>query len=227
MTVNEGWYCTSIYCMAVYSGWALWISKEQCLYWEAVVSLVCDSFINRDYKHRTYGYMVFLLGTFWITPFKQEAHEMLLWIKDVRNTNFSASAVVLLKDVPPIGLIKREKDVFFFQFTLTVIYFYSFIVVGKKRQDLSCIKHHCTMQGNKLFEHSDYKNMSTTSTIVWFLKACWKTKHPTLMNAHIDLPIRCIFTIISWGYQWWWSWFFVLSICKLPYDAKCFILMFY
>lgn len=32
-TLNEVWYCTSIYCISVYSGWGLWMSNIVCTEW--------------------------------------------------------------------------------------------------------------------------------------------------------------------------------------------------
>lgn len=50
-TGNEGWYCISFFCIVVESGWGLWISKEQHLYWQtAVLSVTLSSteIVNMD-----------------------------------------------------------------------------------------------------------------------------------------------------------------------------------
>lgn len=104
--LNEVRYCTSFHCIAVCSGWGLWISKEQCLFWETAVILVCTF---HQYKLETR--VLWLSGVFVLgikSGFSRRQSQAFLWITDCwHNELYSAILYVLTR------YIKCKKRFFF------------------------------------------------------------------------------------------------------------------
>lgn len=104
--LNEVRYCTSFHCIAVCSGWGLWISKEQCLFWETAVILVCTF---HQYKLETR--VLWLSGVFVLgikSGFSRRQSQVFLWITDCwHNELYSAILYVLTR------YIKCKKRFFF------------------------------------------------------------------------------------------------------------------